>query len=528
MIYIIYSVLISILYLILRFKKNLHILQQNFYNENNRYIKWGFNNINNVFKFDIVLVLLSILNIFIKSKYIVLLNIIYVILYIKEYNNIKNEQVKIPLKITSRVKRMIVTNIIIYLIPIIIYIINRNIFIFNLLYTILISLNYYIVWISNIINKPIEKCVFLYYKNKAVKKLKNLNNLKVVGITGSYGKTSSKNILNDILNVKYNSICTPHNYNTQYGLILTINNYIDKFNDVFIAEMGAFKRGRIKLLCDLVKPKYGIITSIGTAHLETFGSRENIQKGKFELIESLPTDGIGILNMDDTYQVNYKIKNNIKIIWIGINNKEADLYADNIKIDSNGMMFDVYFKDINKKHTFSTRLLGNSNIYNILAGIAFSKYIMNMTLEEIELGVKRIKTIEHRLELKNYNDITIIDDAYNSNPVGSKMALDVLKLMKGLKIVVTPGMIELGNEEYKLNKLFGEYISEVADYVILVGKKQTKPILDGLKDKLYNEDKIYVVNDVKEYINIVNSIKEKDKHTYILLENDLPDIFNEK
>ena len=151
-----------------------------------------------------------------------------------------------------------------------------------------------------------------------------------------------------------------------------------------------------------------------------------------------------------------------------------------------------------------------------------------MSIEELDLGVKRIKTIEHRLELKKVRDINIIDDAYNSNPVGSKMALDVLNLMDGLKIVVTPGMIELGSEQYNLNKKFGEYISEVADYVILVGEKQTKPILDGLNENKYDKNKIIVINDVKEAFNIIDNIKDKKQETYVLLENDLPDIFNEK
>ena len=309
-------------------------------------------------------------------------------------------------------------------------------------------------------------------------------------------------------------------------MIITINNNIDKFNDIFIAEMGAFKRGRIKLLCDLVKPKYGIITTIGTAHLDTFGSRENIQKGKFELIENLRPGGVGILNMDDPYQVDYKINNDVKIIWIGINNKKADLVAKNIRMDKNGTTFDVFFKREKETYTFNTKLLGNSNIYNILAGIAFSKYVMNMTLDEISIGVKRIKTIEHRLEIKRMGNKTIIDDAYNSNPVGSKMALDVLKLMDGYKVVVTPGMIELGDKEYELNKKFGEYISEVADYVILVGKKQTKAIKDGLDSKKYNEKSISIINDVKEAFSIIDKLNKKN--TYILLENDLPDIFNEE
>ncbi len=524
---IIFNIIISFLYLFLRTRKNIHVLQQNFYNENNRYIKWGKTNLGNVFKLDYFIFLIALVNLLFNLNWLLFINIFYLLLTFKEYIKINNEQVKIPLKVTSRIKRLITTIVILYLIPIVSYILSKDIFIFNVLFTMAISFNFYIVFVANIINKPIEKCVFLYYKNKAVKKLKSMNNLEVVGITGSYGKTSSKNILNDILSVKYNSLPTPANFNTQYGLIMTINNNLDKFNDIFIAEMGAFKMGRIKLLCDLVHPKYGIITCIGKAHLETFKSQENIQKGKFELIENLPSDGVGILNMDDPLQVSYKIKNNVRIIWIAIDNDKADVKASNIKIDQNGMSFDVTFKGDKKKYKFNTKLLGNSNIYNILAGIAFSKYVMNMDIKDIETGVRRIKPISHRLELKPQGNKTYIDDAYNSNPVGSKMALDVLNLMDGNKIVVTPGMIELGPEEYMLNKLFGEYISKVADYVILVGEKQTKPIMDGLLDNDFDTSKISVINDVKEAFKIVDSLKLKKKQTYILLENDLPDIFNE-
>lgn len=521
--------LLPILYIAIRSKKNMQIFQQNFYNENNRYIKWGIKNKRKVFKIlDLILLIVNIINIFLENKYLILINVIYIILFFTEYSILNNDQIKIPLKITSRVKRMFVTMGIIYLIPLLIYIMNNNIYLYISLYSLLISLNFFVIFISNVINKPIEKYVFWYYKSKAVNKIKNMPGLEVIGITGSYGKTSSKNILNDILNVKYNSITTPQNFNTQYGLIITINNYLNKFHDIFVAEMGAFKLGRIKLLCNLVRPKYGIITKIGEAHLETFGSRENIQKGKFELIESLPSNGLGILNIDDPMQTSYKIKNNVKIIWIGIDNKDADVLAENIKMDSNGMSFDVYFKESKERHRFTTKLLGTSNIYNILAALAFG-YYKGMTLQELEIGVKRISAIEHRLELKPFNEkMTIIDDAYNSNPVGSKMALDVLDLMNGYKIVVTPGMIELGSEQYELNKKFGEYISDVADYVILVGKKQTKPIMDGLQEKKYNLDNIIVINDVKEAFKIIDELNVKNKHKYVLLENDLPDIFNEK
>ena len=127
--------------------------------------------------------------------------------------------------------------------------------------------------------------------------------------------------------------------------------------------------------------------------------------------------------------------------------------------------------------------------------------------------------------MKKLGTLNIIDDAYNSNPVGSKMALDTLSIMPGMKIVVTPGMIELKDKQYDLNYKFGEYISDVADVVILVGKKQTKPIQDALKKKNYNDKNLYIIDDVMEAFKIINNIKEKD--TYVLLENDLPDLFNE-
>ena len=510
-------------YLFILTKHNLHVFQQNFYNENNRYLKWGIKNIKEVLNiYDILLLILNIINKFIKNKYLMLINILYLVLYIYKYNNLKKEQVKIPLKITSRIKRLLFTIFIIYLLPFIfIYFNIYDSYLINLL----ITINFLVIYIANIINKPIEKYVFHYYKSKAMKKLKNMPNLEVIGITGSYGKTSSKNILNDILSVKYNTIASPKNYNTQYGLIMTINNYLDKYNDYFIAEMGAFKRGRIKLLCDLVKPKYGILTIIGEAHLETFKSKENIQKGKFELIESLPSDGLAILNRDDSYQVSYKLNNNCEVKWIGIDNKEADIYASDIKMTKDGMEFLVHFKD-KRKVLFKTKLLGKPNIYNILAGITFGEYV-HMSDSELQRGVSLIKPIEHRLEIKKLSNYTIIDDAYNSNPVGSRMALDVLKMMPGEKIIVTPGMIELGDNEYRQNYEFGSKISEVADLVILVGKKQTKPILDGLKDKGYDNNKIKIINDVKEAFTIVDNLKIK-KDAYILLENDLPDIFNER
>ena len=536
----IFLILVAIIALIIKSKKTLHMLQQNLYNENNRYIKWVLNNSSNFFTLELLIVLIvAIANVFLinESNISFILNILAIILYIVYIQNfrktLKNEQVKKPLVVTARVKRLIVTTTILYLIPISLIIIYRdNLLISHFLIFIFILiayLNSFIILLANFINKyTLEKYVYHHFKSKAIKKLKSMPNLKVIGITGSYGKTSSKNILADILNIKYATLPSPRNLNTPYGLIMTVNNYLDKFTDVFIAEMGAYVNGEIKDLCNLVHPKYGILTRIGTAHLESFGSEENIIKTKFELIESLPLDGIGVLNKDDPKQVSYKLKNKCKILWIGIDEKEVDVKASDIKCSSVGTTFNVTFKGDKKKYEFETRLLGKHNVYNILAGLALGREF-GISITKLQQAVRNVKQIEHRLELKKMGYFYQIDDAYNSNPVGSKSALEVLSMMPGLKVVVTPGMVELGSKEDELNKEFGKQIATIskADYVVLIGEKKTIPIKEGLEEENFDMNNLIVYNDVKEAYNFIRGIKTK-KDIYALFENDLLDTYNEK
>ena len=516
------------MFLILKYRYGLYMLQQNSYNTENRYLKWTFKNYKkSLLNIELLSFLILIAVHFLDSLYYSLIIIfLYITLTYIEIHKLGKEQKKKSFNVTARVKRLITTIFIIFVIInfFVLYFYSEKYILYYYLSMFVFGyLSYYIVWLSNIINIPVEKLVYKYYYRKAKNKLKDMSNLSVVGITGSYGKTSSKNIVNSILNSNYISYATPKSFNTPYGLMISINNGIDKFTNMFVAEMGAYKKGEIKELCDFVNPKYGILTTIGVAHLETFKSEENIIEGKFELIESLPKDGVGILNKDDIKQVNYKIKNDCKIIWIGIDNKDADVVASNIKLSHTGTSFDVTFKGDKKKYKFETSLLGKYNIYNILDAVALGHHL-NINIDKMINAVRSLKPIEHRLELKKYGDINIIDDAFNSNPVGSSMALDTLKLMPGKKIIVTPGMIELGEKEYEYNYEFGKKISEVCDEVILIGENQTKPIKKALDDN--NFKNVHILNDVKEAFPLMNKLK--DKETYVLLENDLPDIFNEK
>ena len=523
------SLFFYFLYDISKVKTALQMLQQNFYNESNRYVRWTFKNIyKSYITFDLLALILIIIPLFIKNNafcYSIFL-ILYFIIFAINHNQKKKEQVKKPLKVTFRIKRLLFTMFLFYVIVFYLYfiVLNQNTAFLFITLSLMNILAYVKVYIAYVINLPIETMTYNYYKNKAEKKIRSFNTTSV-GVTGSYGKTSSKNILRDILEQKYIVYASPGNFNTPLGLMRTINNYLDKFDEIFIPEISACKVGEIKKSCDFIKPKYGVITNIGLAHLDTFKTEENIQKTKFELIESLPSDGLGVLNIDDPKQRSYNIKNNCRIKWVGIDNQDGDCYAFNIKYSNSGTSFDCKFKDDNTVVNFNTKLFGKPNIYNILAALIIAKD-MGLTYKQMQNGVYNIKPIEHRLELKKYKDVTIIDDAYNSNPVGSKMAIDVLALMPGRKIVVTPGMIELKDKQYDLNHKFGEYISECADYVILVGKKQTIPIYDGLISKKYNKNKIFIINDVKEAFPIIDKLKNND--TYVLLENDLPDLFNEK
>src|SRR5574344_1465588 len=524
------SLIPLIIYLILRIKHSFHMLQQNRYNEGNHYIRWINKNAKKIFlSYDLILIPIYLLGL-ILDNYVMLYFycIPYLVIDYIYHKSLSKGQNKQPLVFTKRIKRLSVTVLLLYLILLSSFYLDfkyKNINNYYLIYAVAIYLNYIVTYIANIINTPIEKLINKYYFNKAYNKLHDMGNTEVIGITGSYGKTSSKNIINEILNVKYVSFKTPKNFNTVNGLCNTINNYLDKFNNYFIAEMGAVKVHDIKHCCDLVTPKYGIITCIGEAHLETFGSKLNIENTKFELIESLPSDGLGILNGDDEIEMNHKIKNDVKIMTIGIDNENVDARAINIKLSYQGTSFDVVFKGDKNKYHFETCLLGKANVYNILTGILLGKYL-KISIPELQLGVRNVLPIEHRLELKKYGEINIIDDAYNSNPVGSKMATEVLGMMPGTKIIVTPGMIELGPLEDEYNRLFGTYIKDnKIDEVILVGEKQTKAIYKGLMDSKYNEKHIHVINDVKEAFPLIRELSSKE--TYALLENDLPDIFNE-
>lgn len=389
---------------------------------------------------------------------------------------------------------------------------------------------YKILMQSNSISVPREEKINMGFYNSAQEKIKNLkekNNLKVLGITGSFGKTSTKFIADTILSESLNVKNTPSSYNTPMGLSKVINNDLNGSYEVFIAELGAKQKGEIEEVAKLVQPDIGIITAIGPTHMHMFKSIENIMNTKYELIENLPEDGVAIFNYDNDYVKVLADKTEIKTLRYGMDNTEnLDIYAKDIEVNERGSEFTLVIRELGEIKC-TTRLLGKHNISNLLAAIS-AGYVLGMDLESISRGVGKVEPVEHRLNIVDGGTgVIVIDDAFNSNPVGFRAALDVISQFKnGNKIIITPGMVELGDMEEDENYKIGSEIAKVCDYTILVGKKRTEPIKRGLEESGYNMDRVIVVNSLNEATaSLANITRAGD---VVLFENDLPDTYNEE
>ena len=468
----------------------------------------------NWMKVNIKKILLRSINIIIPTLILLFNNniariISIIILAISILANLPKSKAKIPLKFTNRVIRMFITQAILITI---ICIISNNYITFGVLNIIAFGL----CIIANIINYPIEYGIRKHYINDAKKILKNMPNLIVIGVTGSYGKTSVKNFLVKTLSAKYEVLTTPKNYNTTMGVVKTIREELKPIHQIFVCEMGATKIGDIKEICDIVNPKFGVITSIGPQHLESFKTIENIIKTKFELYDSVNKNGgITFLNYDNEYLAK---QNRSNTLAYGINNEKLDYNAYTLKSSSQGLSFSINNVD------FKTKLIGRHNIVNITGAIAVANYL-EIPLDRLVPRVREFKSVEHRLQLISKGNLNIIDDAYNSNPVSSKSAIDTLSEFDGTKIIVTPGLIELGGDEEKYNFEFGEYMCDVCDYIFLVNSTISKYVLNGINSKKYNNDKIFMVNSPQEAVMQITNFGLNDKIT-VLLENDLPDNYN--
>lgn len=503
-------------------KTQVHMLQQNSY-RNERYIRWLRKNSDRLYHIKDLLPLIALP--LLVAGYQTAGLLFWIAALILLLLTVKKSAEKKKLVYTFRVKRLFAGMALILAVPLALFALGPSLP--GLLATLAAAylFPFALVLAGNTLLRPVEKGVESRYVSQARARLRAMKALTIIGLTGSYGKTSTKNVLAKILAARYNVLMTPESYNTLMGVVRTTREMLKPTHEVFVVEMGAMQQGDIKEICDLVEPTHVVLTAIGEQHLETFKNLETIIKTKYEIVEAAPDNGFVYLNYDDVNVRQLPRTGNKKYIYYGMTSDTVAYYGYNLRFDANGTSFVVRKSDGTEKE-ITTKLLGRHNISNILAGIAVASEL-GIDLGTIARAVRDLKPVEHRLSIvKHPNNVTVLDDSFNSNPVGSRMALEVLGEFSGnKKILVTPGMVELGDKQYEFNKAFGEQAASVCDYVILVGQRQTAPIRDGLAAKGYPPERCFVAKDLAEAIQHMQTVVGEGD--VVLFENDLPDAYNE-
>ncbi len=513
----IYIAIFLVIYLrLLRY--DVHMFQQNSYRLT-RYMRWRWGAIS---KADLLALLLILVPIFLSG---ILRDIILMcgVVLLEIVRTLTNTSRKTPLVYTARVKRLIATDIVVTAALIFAGLALLSLDYIAVILALILLLSPFVMLLSNLIVSPIEMAITQWYISDARKILASKKDLIVIGVTGSYGKTSTKNYLYRMLSEQYNVLVTPGNYNTLLGVVRTVREQLKPQHQVFIVEMGAKQRGDIAEICELVHPGIGIVTSVGEAHLETFKSVENIQRTKFELVDSLPQNGLAVLNFDSDSIRNYNFTSRAKTVSYSIENK-GDVMAQNVSYNSSGLTFDMKIGEQNL--SLKSPLLGGGNVLNLLAGVIVANHLKVPT-QKIERALRQLQPVEHRLSMSRAGGLTILDDAYNSNPTGAKMALDVLRNFdrpQGAKrVVITPGFVEMGTNQYSANYALGRDIASAVDYAVVVNLHNREAIYKGLQDAGYDDNNIFLADSLDAArAHLASLLTVGD---VVLYENDLPDSF---
>ncbi len=429
------------------------------------------------------------------------------------------KQFKVPIKYTPRMIRLTVVLIVLFAAAVfpLIYFSNYFWLFGNSLFCWLALLCPIFVLAAYYITLPIETLIGRKFIKKATKKLDSMAGLIKIGITGSYGKTTAKNILAEMLSSNFKVCKTPSSYNTLMGLCRTVNENLSSEDEIFIAEMGARHVGDIKELAEFIKPQYGMITAIGNMHIETFGSRENIAKTKYELIDSLDENGVAVFNGEDDFGKKFFEKTKCNKLMSFSKDSEIKAQYHDVKFGADGTEFILEIDGNSLKVT--TKLLGK-HIPSLITQCALLSYRLGVSPEDILDACARTEQIPHRLQVIKNGNITVIDDSFNSNPEGSKNAVEILQYFEGTKILITPGMVELGDIQSECNFEFGAKAAQCVDLIIAIAKN-AESIAKGAAEAGMSEEKIIKCDTLDSATEI---IKNLPLGQYVILyENDLPD-----
>lgn len=335
--------------------------------------------------------------------------------------------------------------------------------------------------------------------------------LEVIGIAGSFGKTSVKDFLFTILENNGEVVKTPESYNTVFGIKKVIDFELLPKTKRFICEMGAYNRGEIAELCRMIPPQFGILTAIGSQHLERFGNLANTTLAKFELIDSVKPQN-ALVNLDNVLiREHLKDKKYAQVKTYSISDPKANFFVKSYQMFKEGMSFGL------DGHQYFVNLFGSVNLSNIVAVVSMAK-MLKVPEKQIIEKLKQIRPSPHRLELKQIGRCTLVDNAFSSNESGFQNILQDLKKLKGKKAIITPGIIELGERTAEVHERLGSLASGIFDKHILVGKSErTTNFEKGLK----NKKNIEYIDNATNLWPIINKLAQT--HNWILLENDLPD-----
>ncbi|MEA3289875.1 MAG: UDP-N-acetylmuramoyl-tripeptide--D-alanyl-D-alanine ligase [Campylobacterota bacterium] len=345
------------------------------------------------------------------------------------------------------------------------------------------------------ITTALEKLFFINYKAKAKNQLNTHSGLQIVGITASYGKTSIKNYLHQVLATKYNCYMTPRSVNTIAGIVKDVNSDLPNGTEIYIAEAGARQRGDIEEITNFLEPQYAIIGSVGEQHIEYFKTLDNIIHTKMEILKSprlthaFVHDSVPILKYDT-----------ITKFPDGLNITRSDL---------NGIWFDIQI-DGNTEH-FHAPVLGSFNAINLTAVVLMAKKL-GMSIDEIKLALHKLQPVEHRLHFSKVGGKLILDDSFNGNIEGMLEAVNIAATHDGRKVIVTPGIVESTMEA---NVEFIKAVDEVFDLVIVTGSLNSK-----LFEKVLEKNKAVIVEDKTKLQDILS--EETHLGDLILFANDAP------
>ena len=391
------------------------------------------------------------------------------------------------------------------------------------------------IWlvVGNLILQPLEAALRRRYLRQAADALEKIKP-KVIGITGSYGKTTTKSFLRDILGARFSAYATPKSYNTLMGISLAINRDLtdDYRTEYFISEMGAYVEGEIDRICQLTPPDIAIVTEVGPQHLERFGSLENVREAKYELVKNLPADGVAVLNWDNPYIREMAAQGYpSKILTVSrelslaaAQERNVTWIASQVDESLDGLNFTVLHVDSGEKAQITTHVIGEHNVTNLLLCIAIAHH-EGIALRDIAMRIRSLQPAESRLVLQTTAaGITIINDAYSANPKGIVSALKILGMHKtGARLLITPGMIELGELQDDENRKLGLLAAQHATDIILIGKTQTEPIAEAIQSTSFDRSRLRVVETLQESVEwYQHNLKAGDT---VLFLNDLPDTY---